>query len=216
MLKVTNLYKTFDKKQVLNNISFTLIEGQILCLRGKSGAGKTTLVRCICNLERADSGVISVDGIESLDENGKQNKAYQKNVGLVSQGFDLFNNLSVLKNITLSPVSQKLMTKNEAELAARELLESLGVQDKMLSYPCQLSGGEKQRVAVARACMLKPKVLFFDEPTSALDMQSSQEVANLITSIAKRGISAVVISHDNDFCNMLDGMNILIRDGVVA
>ena len=164
MLKVTNLYKSFGERTVLSNISFELNKGEILCLRGKSGAGKTTLIRCICNLEQADKGTISINGIESL-ENGKPNKAYQNNVGMVSQGFDLFPNLNVMDNLTLAPVSRKLMTKEEAEKAALALLESLDIGDKVKSYPRQLSGGEKQRVAVARACILSPySVLLLQEP----------------------------------------------------
>ena len=215
MLKVTNLYKSFGEQAVLKDISFELNKGEILCLRGKSGAGKTTLIRCICNLEQADKGTISINGIESL-ENGKPNKAYQNNVGMVSQGFDLFPNLNVMDNLTLAPVSRKLMTKEEAEKAALSLLESLDIADKANSYPRQLSGGEKQRVAVARACILSPSVLFFDEPTSALDLTSTQEVANLIEDIAKRDIAVVIITHDEAFCNMLDAKEILIVNGQIA
>ncbi|MBQ6929387.1 MAG: amino acid ABC transporter ATP-binding protein [Oscillospiraceae bacterium] len=215
MLKVTNLYKSFGERTVLNDISFELNKGEILCLRGKSGAGKTTLIRCICNLEKADKGTISINGIESL-ENGKPNKAYQNNVGMVSQGFDLFPNLNVMDNLTLAPVSRKLMTKEEAEKAALALLESLDIGDKVKSYPRQLSGGEKQRVAVARACILSPSVLFFDEPTSALDLASTQEVANLIEDIAKRDIAVVIITHDEAFCNMLNAKEILIVNGKIS
>ena len=215
MLKVRNLFKSFGEQTVLNDISFELNKGEILCLRGKSGAGKTTLIRCICNLEQADKGTISINGIESL-ENGKPNKAYQNNIGMVSQGFDLFPNLNVMDNLTLAPVSRKLMTKEEAEKAALALLESLDIGDKVKSYPRQLSGGEKQRVAVARACILSPSVLFFDEPTSALDLTSTQEVANLIEDIAKRDIAVVIITHDEAFCNMLNAKEIVIVNGQIA
>ena len=215
MLKVTNLYKSFGSQKVLNNISFELETGEIMCLRGKSGAGKTTLIRCICNLDKADEGTIAINGIESL-ENGKPNKAYQNTVGMVSQGLDLFPNLSVLDNITLAPVSRKLMTKDEAEKAAITLLESLEIGAKANSFPSRLSGGEKQRVAVARACILSPSVLFFDEPTSALDINATREVANLIEDIASRGISVVIITHDETFCNMLDAKQILIENGSIV
>ena len=215
MLKVSNLYKSFGNQKVLDDISFELESGEVMCLRGKSGAGKTTLIRCICNLEQADKGTISINGIESL-ENGKPNKAYQNNIGMVSQGFDLFPNLNVMDNLTLAPVSRKLMTKEEAEKAALALLESLDIGDKVKSYPRQLSGGEKQRVAVARACILSPSVLFFDEPTSALDLTSTQEVANLIEDIAKRDIAVVIITHDEAFCNMLNAKEIVIVNGQIA
>lgn len=215
MLKVTNLYKSFGEQTVLNDISFELNKGEIMCLRGKSGAGKTTLIRCICNLDKADKGTISINGIESL-ENGKPNKAYQNTVGMVSQGLDLFPNLTVMDNIILAPVSRKLMTKSQAEEAALALLDSLDIKDKANSYPKNLSGGERQRVAVARACILSPSVLFFDEPTSALDLTSTREVANLIEDIAKRDIAVVIITHDEPFCKMLDAKEILIEKGRIA
>ena len=212
MLKVTSLYKSFGDKTVLDNISFELSNGEILCLRGKNGAGKTTLIRCICNLDKADSGIVSIDGIESL-ENGKPNKEYQDKVGMVSQSWDLFPNLTILENIVLAPVSRKIMTRQQAEEIALNLLDSLDIKDKAQSYPSQLSGGEKQRAAVARACILSPSVLFFDEPTSALDIASTAEVAKLIEAIAKRGISVVIITHDEQFCNMLNAKTIVIKDG---
>ncbi|MBP1552383.1 MAG: amino acid ABC transporter ATP-binding protein [Oscillospiraceae bacterium] len=214
MLKVTNLYKSFGDKTVLNNINFELGDGEILCLRGKSGAGKTTLIRCICNLDKADEGSIVIDGVESL-ENNRPNKNYQDKVGMVSQGLDLFPNLTVMENIALAPVSRKLMTKKQAEQKAMEILNSLGISDKANSYPAKLSGGEKQRAAVARACILSPSVLFFDEPTSALDIDSTQDVANLIEEIAANNISVVIITHDEPFCNMLNARTIVIKDGKI-
>ena len=215
MLKVSNLYKSFGNQKVLDDISFELESGEVMCLRGKSGAGKTTLIRCICNLDKADQGTISINGIESL-VNGKPNKAYQNTVGMVSQGFDLFPNMTVMENLILAPVSRKLMTKDEAKKAAMALLESLDIGDKAESYPSRLSGGEKQRVAVARACILSPSVLFFDEPTSALDLTSTREVANLIEDISSRGISVVIITHDESFCDMLGARQILIEKGKIA
>lgn len=215
MLKVSNLYKSFGNQKVLDDISFELESGEVMCLRGKSGAGKTTLIRCICNLDKADKGTISINGIESLAD-GKPNKAYQNTVGMVSQGFDLFPNMTVMENLILAPVSRKLMTKDEAKKAATVLLESLDIGDKADSYPSRLSGGEKQRVAVARACILSPSVLFFDEPTSALDINSTREVANLIEDISSRGISVVIITHDESFCDMLGARQILIEKGKIA
>lgn len=212
MLKVSNLYKSFNGKNVLCDISFELEKGEILTLRGKSGAGKTTLIRCICNLEKADKGSISIDGVESL-VNSKPNKDYCDKVGMVSQSLDLFPNLTVMENITLAPVSRKLTDKQTAQKEAYGLLCSLGIEDKANCYPCTLSGGEKQRAAVARACILSPSVLFFDEPTSALDINSTKDVADLIEQIAQKGISVVIISHDEAFCNMVKGKKIVIKDG---
>ena len=134
---------------------------------------------------------------------------------MVSQGLDLFPNLTVMENIALAPVSRKLMTKEQAEIKAMEILKSLGISDKANSYPAKLSGGEKQRAAVARACILSPSVLFFDEPTSALDIDSTQDVANLIEEIAANNISVVIITHDEPFCNMLNARTIVIKDGKI-
>lgn len=215
MLTVNNLTKYFGKNKILNGVSFSLKKGEVLCLRGKSGAGKTTIVRCICNLEKPDDGEIFIDGLPSI-RNKAPDKTYNRQVGMVSQGLDLFKNLTIMQNLVLAPVSLNCMSQSEAEDKARGLLQLLGIPDKENSYPCQLSGGEKQRSAVARACMLSPKVLFFDEPTSALDSKSSQEVAELIKTISNGGISVVVISHDNDFCNMLNCESVTIKEGKIA
>lgn len=205
MLKVTNLNKSFGNNQVLNNVSFEAEQGEILVIRGESGAGKTTLIRCICNLEDADSGQIQIDNIQMLERQGKKKMAdlHQDKVGLVFQGYNLFPHLTILDNLTLAVKSKKLMVPQEAEEKALEKLQMLGIGEKANQYPHQLSGGQKQRVAIARAIMLNPSILCFDEPTSALDSKTTEGVAEIIRQLAKDGICILIITHDNDFADTI-------------
>lgn len=206
MLEVKNLNKTFGSLNVLNDVSLKAYEGEILCIRGESGAGKTTLIRCICNLETYDSGEIIIDS------QNKENFSQEK-VGLVFQSFNLFPHMNILDNLTVSPITQKLMSKEEAEKKAIELLTKLGIETKLKNYPFELSGGQKQRVAIARACMLNPKVLCFDEPTSALDSKTTQGIAAILKNLASEGMCIVIISHDNEFCDLVADRQLLMESG---
>lgn len=206
MLEVKNLNKTFGSLNVLNDVSLKAYEGEILCIRGESGAGKTTLIRCICNLETYDSGEIIIDS------QNKENFSQEK-VGLVFQSFNLFPHMNILDNLTVSPITQKLMSKEEAEKKAIELLTKLGIETKLKNYPFELSGGQKQRVAIARACMLNPKVLCFDEPTSALDSKTTQGIVGILKNLASEGMCIVIISHDNEFCDMVSDRQLLMESG---
>lgn len=197
MLEVKNLRKSFNKRLILRDISFTLKDGQILTIVGPSGAGKTTLLRIIAGLETKDSGQILLDG-----------KKYDPGqVGVVFQDFNLFPNLSVLENITLAP---RLVLKENAPVAKKEaiaLLTQLQMQEHQEQYPYQLSGGQKQRVAIARALAMKPKILCYDEPTSALDPNLRQEVEKMILSLKKTGLTQLIITHDLAFAkNVADQM----------
>lgn len=206
MLEVKNLNKTFGSLNVLNDVSLKAYEGEILCIRGESGAGKTTLIRCICNLETYDSGEIIIDS------QNKENFSQEK-VGLVFQSFNLFPHMNIMDNLTVSPITQKLMSKEEAEKKAMELLTKLGIETKLKNYPFELSGGQKQRVAIARACMLNPKVLCFDEPTSALDSKTTQGIAAILKTLAAEGMCIVIISHDNEFCDIVADRQLLMESG---
>lgn len=206
MLEVKNLNKTFGSLNVLNDVSLKAYEGEILCIRGESGAGKTTLIRCICNLETYDSGEIIIDS------QNKENFSQEK-VGLVFQSFNLFPHMNILDNLTVSPITQKLMSKEEAEKKAIALLTKLGIETKLKNYPFELSGGQKQRVAIARACMLNPKVLCFDEPTSALDSKTTQGIAAILKNLASEGMCIVIISHDNEFCDLVADRQLLMESG---
>ena len=196
MLEVKNLKKSFGNRVILDDVNLTVKDDEILCIGGPSGAGKTTLLRCITGLDTPDSGEFLMDG-KPFDPQGTG--ASDRVIGVVFQDFNLFPNLSVMENITLAPTMVLKQPKNEAVKKAQELLAELGLSTKGNLYPWQLSGGQKQRVAIARALAMKPKILCYDEPTSALDPNLRQDVANIILSLKKGGVTQLVVTHDLDF-----------------
>lgn len=195
MLELRNINKAFGGKQILTNFSLSIPEKQILAIVGPSGGGKTTLLRMLAGLETIDSGEIYYNG-ESLaiDELEKRNL-----LGFVFQDFQLFPHLSVLDNLTLSPIKTMSMEKEVAEKKARGLLEQLGLAGHADAFPFSLSGGQKQRVALARAMMIKPEIIGYDEPTSALDPELRLEVEKLILQNKERGMTQIVVTHDLQF-----------------
>lgn len=197
MLEVKNLYKEFNNRPILKDISFTLKDGETMTIVGPSGAGKTTLLRIIAGLETKDSGEILIDG-----------KPYDPgNVGVVFQDFNLFPNLNVLQNITLAPTMVLKESKAEAEQNAQKLLDQLQMNGREKQYPYQLSGGQKQRVAIARALAMNPRILCYDEPTSALDPNLRKEVEKMIWDLKKSGLTQLIITHDLTFAkNVADQM----------
>lgn len=196
MLEVKNLKKSFGDRVILDDVNLTVKDDEILCIVGPSGAGKTTLLRCITGLDSPDSGTFLMDG-KPFDPQGTGASDWV--IGVVFQDFNLFPNLSVMENITLAPTMVLKKSKEDAIKDAQELLEELGLSTKGDLYPWQLSGGQKQRVAIARALAMKPKILCYDEPTSALDPNLRQEVANIILSLKKSGVTQLVVTHDLDF-----------------
>lgn len=200
MLKVANLKKSFGGRQILDDVNFTVEDGNILTIVGPSGAGKTTLLRCITGLEAADSGTFTIDGKEF---NPQDLTSADNVMGVVFQDFNLFPHLSVLENLTLAPTLVLKQERNTAEKKARELLEQLGLKGKEQLYPYQLSGGQKQRVAIARALAMQPKILCYDEPTSALDPNLRDEVANLTLSLKAQGVTQLVVTHDMEFAKKI-------------
>ena len=195
MLELRNINKAFGGKQILTNFSLSIPEKQILAIVGPSGGGKTTLLRVLAGLETIDSGEIYYNG-ESLaiDELEKRNL-----LGFVFQDFQLFPHLSVLENLTLSPIKTMSMEKEVAEKKARGLLEQLGLAGHADAFPFSLSGGQKQRVALARAMMINPEIIGYDEPTSALDPELRLEVEKLILQNKERGMTQIVVTHDLQF-----------------
>ncbi|MBM6973215.1 amino acid ABC transporter ATP-binding protein [Lactobacillus gallinarum] len=197
MLEVKNLYKEFNNRPILKDISFTLKDGEIMTIVGPSGAGKTTLLRIIAGLETKDSGEILIDG--QAYDSGK--------VGVVFQDYNLFPNLNVLQNITLAPTMVLKESKEEANKKAYELLNRLQMNGREKQYPYELSGGQKQRVAIARALAMKPRILCYDEPTSALDPNLRKEVERMILGLKKSGLTQLIITHDLQFAeNVADQM----------
>ena len=197
MLEVKNLYKEFNNRPILKDISFTLKDGEIMTIVGPSGAGKTTLLRIIAGLETKDSGEILIDS-----------RAYDSGkVGVVFQDYNLFPNLNVLQNITLAPTMVLKESKEEANKKAYELLNRLQMNGREKQYPYELSGGQKQRVAIARALAMKPRILCYDEPTSALDPNLRKEVGKMILGLKKSGLTQLIITHDLQFAeNVADQM----------
>lgn len=213
MLKVIDLKKKFGQVEVLKGISFEINNGEIGVVLGRSGAGKTTLIRCINGLESFDSGKIILDDIEI--KSSSDMKDVRGQIGMVFQNFNLFPHLSVIENIIESPVRVFGKNKDEAIKEALELLEMVDLLDKKDHYPYQLSGGQQQRVAIARSCALKPKVLCFDEPTSALDKENIQKVEDIIGRCKERGMAILIITHDTVFAEEIADKTLNISDGLL-
>ena len=210
MINVENLSKNFGDLKVLKNISTTINKGEIISIIGPSGSGKSTFLRCINKLEEPTEGHIYIDGMNLMDKNTDINKIRER-VGMVFQHFNLFPNMTVLENLTLSPIMVKKESKEEAEKYASYLLEKVGLSDKASSYPTQLSGGQKQRIAIARALAMKPEVILFDEPTSALDPEMIKEVLDVMRDLAKEGMTMLIVTHEMGFARNV-GNRILFMD----
>ena len=210
MINIENLSKNFGNLKVLKNISTTINKGEIISIIGPSGSGKSTFLRCINKLEEPTEGHIYIDGMDLMNKKTDINKIRER-VGMVFQHFNLFPNMTVLENLTLSPIMIKKESKEEAEKYASYLLEKVGLSDKANSYPTQLSGGQKQRIAIARALAMKPEVILFDEPTSALDPEMIKEVLDVMRDLAKEGMTMLIVTHEMGFARNV-GNRILFMD----
>nr|WP_314495405.1 amino acid ABC transporter ATP-binding protein [uncultured Peptostreptococcus sp.] len=214
MLRIVDLKKKFGQVDVLKGISFQIDDGEIGVVLGKSGAGKTTLIRCINGLESFDSGKIVLDEVEIMSINDM--KEIRGQIGMVFQNFNLFPHLTVLENIIESPVRVFGRNKDEVVKEALDLLEMVDLLDKKDHYPHQLSGGQQQRVAIARSCALKPKVLCFDEPTSALDKENIQKVEEIIRNCKRMGMTILIITHDTVFAQEIADKTLNISEGLLV
>jgi polar amino acid transport system ATP-binding protein len=213
IIQISNVHKHFGSVHALKGVSLDIEKGEVVVIIGPSGSGKSTLLRCINRLEEFDAGSITVDGIP-LDTAENIN-AVRTEVGMVFQQFNLFPHLSVLNNITLA---QKIIRKRsaiEAENISRQLLKKVGIPEKAEYFPGQLSGGQQQRVAIARALAMNPKIMLFDEPTSALDPEMIQEVLDVMMSLAKEGMTMVVVSHEIGFAKAAADRAILMDGGLI-
>ena len=220
LLEVRTLKKSFGKLCVLEDISFNVEKGKVVAIIGPSGSGKSTLLRCLTQLERADSGEVTVCGEEMLTKDGyrdaKTLREIRLKTGLVFQNFNLFPHFSVLRNITEAPVRVLKRGKAEAKQNAMELLKKMGLETKADSYPCELSGGQQQRVSIARALTLNPDILFFDEPTSALDPELTGEILKVIKELAAEGMTMVVVTHEMSFARDVADHVIFMENGVIV
>lgn len=222
-LIVENLSKSFGDNKVFENVSFSIEKGEIVCIKGRSGEGKTTLLRCLTTLETPDKGSIKIND-QYLYEcvNGRVETAskeelqkIRQQIGLVFQNFNLYPHMTVMENLTLAPNFLRKNSKEVIEQRAVELLRQLGMDGKENSYPYQLSGGQQQRVAVARACMLNPSILCFDEPTSALDEDTRGQISQIIRTLASQGIAIIIVTHDNAFVDEIAERVITMSEGCI-
>ena len=215
MIIVKDLKKNFGELEVLKKIDCHIKPGECVVVIGPSGSGKSTFLRCLNRLEEPTSGTIMFDGKNVTSKEHDINKIRQK-LSMVFQHFNLFNHLTVLDNLTLAPVKQKLMTEEQAKKKAMELLARVGLAEKANAYPVQLSGGQKQRVAIARSLAMEPKAILFDEPTSALDPEMVGEVLDVMKSLAKDGMTMVVVTHEMGFARDVADRVIFMSDGVIT
>ena len=213
MLIVNNIEKSFGDKKVLRGISLTVNKGDIIGIIGPSGCGKSTFLRCINQLEIPDSGEVLFENTNIVGVKNLLN--VRKKIGMVFQQFNLFNHMTVLDNITLSPVLNKIMSKKEANEKALDLLKEIDLLDVANSYPSQISGGQKQRVAIIRTLIMNPEIILFDEPTSALDPEMIGDVTNLMRKLAKNGMTMLIVSHEINFIKNFCTRVVFMDDGKI-
>ena len=215
MISVENLKKNFKEIEVLKGINLEINKGDVICVIGPSGSGKSTFLRCLNLLEKPTAGRVIFDGSDLTDKKINLNLHRQK-MGMVFQQFNLFPHMTVLENLTKTPVMLKKLSKEAAEQKAMELLKRIGLADRADAYPPQLSGGQKQRVAIVRALMMEPEVMLFDEPTSALDPEMVGEVLDVIKELALGGMTMVVVTHEMGFAREVSNRVIFLDDGCIV
>lgn len=232
MIKTVDLHKSYGELHVLKGVNQTIEKGEVVSIIGPSGGGKSTFLRCLNLLEKPESGKIYFEGDEitgnltkeekQLIKEGKLPKPAKVNIdlhrqkmGMVFQQFNLFNNMDVMRNLTVAPMRIKKMPKDEAESKAIELLKKVGLADRVSAYPSQLSGGQKQRIAIVRSLMMDPEVMLFDEPTSALDPEMIGEVLDVMKALAADGMTMIVVTHEMRFAREVAARTIFLADGKI-
>ena len=214
LVRLAEVNKHFGDLHVLNDINLEVAKGEVVIVIGPSGSGKSTLCRAINRLETIDTGTITIDGVE-LPEEGKALARLRADVGMVFQSFNLFAHKTILENVTLGPIKVKGAAKSQAREEAMALLERVGVANQAEKYPAQLSGGQQQRVAIARSLAMRPKVMLFDEPTSALDPEMINEVLDVMTDLAKEGMTMIVVTHEMGFARKAANRVVFMADGLI-
>ena len=215
IVKIENLVKRFDDNTVLDGITLTVHEGEVLVIVGPSGCGKSTLLRCINGLESIQGGSITYRG-EAVDGKSAEIAKIRQKIGMVFQSYELFPHMSILENVVISPVLVQKRDRREVEKEALQLLERVGLEDKKDSYPRQLSGGQKQRVAIVRALCMHPEVLLFDEVTAALDPEMVREVLDVMLALAEQGRTMVIVTHEMSFAKAVADRVIFIDEGNIV
>ncbi len=210
LLEIKHLYKSFDKLDILKDINLDVNEGDVVVIIGPSGSGKSTLLRCINKLETLTKGNILLDG-KNIDDSLE----FHKKIGMVFQSFNLFENLTVLDNITLAPIKTKTLSEIDAVKRAKELLKMINLESKINEYPRSLSGGEKQRVAIVRSLIMSPEIMLFDEPTSALDPEMIGEVLSLMKTLSSN-MTMVIVTHELDFAKEIANRVIFMDGGMIV
>lgn len=211
MLKAENIVKYFGNNLVLKDVSMEVKDGDVVVIIGPSGSGKSTFLRCLSHLERIDSGRILIN--EKLITKDTKRLNISAEIGMVFQSFNLFPHMTALQNVMEGPVTVKKMSRNEAREIAEDLLNKVGLSDRMNYYPSKLSGGQQQRVAIARALAMNPKIMMFDEPTSALDPELVGEVLNVMKDLAKDGMTMIVVTHEMGFAKEVADRVIFMSEG---
>ena len=214
IIELKHVDKHYGQLHVLKDINFSVDKGEVVVVIGPSGSGKSTLCRTINRLETIDSGEILIDG-DPLPQEGKNLAALRAEVGMVFQSFNLFAHKNILENVTLGPIEVKHVPKAQAETEAMELLKRVGVAEQAGKVPAQLSGGQQQRVAIARSLAMHPKAILFDEPTSALDPEMINEVLDVMTSLAREGMTMVVVTHEMNFARRVSNRVVFMADGQI-
>jgi len=215
MVEFRKVNKWFGSLHVLKDIDLQIAAGEVAVVCGPSGSGKSTLIRCINRLEPIQSGSIIVDGL-SVDDPSRSATKLRANVGMVFQSFNLYPHMNVLRNITLAPMKVKGLSAAQAEQIAMKLLERVGIPDKADAYPANLSGGQQQRVAIARALAMQPKIMLFDEPTSALDPEMINEVLEVMTDLAREGMTMIVVTHEMGFARRVAHRMVFMDEGRIV
>lgn len=216
-IQIENITKKYENTTIFENLNFTVSRGEIITILGKSGGGKSTLLRCICGLEKISKGTIKILG-KTLVENGKytqnQNQIL-KQIGMVFQDYNLFENMTVKENILAAPKNQKLYTPEQLEEKYENLLKELDIEGTENKYPTQISGGQSQRVAIARSLMLNPQIILFDEPTSALDIENSMVFVEIVNKLSQKGYTVIIVTHDTKLVENLESKTYTMTEGIL-